>query len=188
MAAWESIDRALALLGLRYGPPSLGQTVGGTHVAGSEHYAGRARDYGTSDSDAGAIAQALVPYATGPDAVVDELFFSPAGIFYDKGQAFTPSAELRQGHYSHVHVGVRPGGDLAAAVSGGVSSPAGRARRPDTKLVETGISGGGEWGGVFDLARRAAFTVAFVGAGLAMVGVGIHRTVGNKRPLKGAMA
>lgn len=174
MTGWESIDAALMALGIRFGAPTAGQTTGGSHVAGSEHYDGRARDYGSADSDPAAIATALLPYATGPDAPIDELIYSPLGIFMDKGQPFTPTDEERQQHYGHAHVGVAPGVDLAAFVTG---SP---------RATLTGFPGSGVLGdvvgGFLEPFRRVAISIVFVGAGVALLVMGGMRLVRRGEP------
>jgi hypothetical protein len=171
MTGWESIDAALSALGLRYGAPTPGQTTTGDHVPNSEHFQGRARDYGTADSDAAAIATALLPYAQGPNAPIDELFFSPLNIFYDKGQPYTPTADERQAHYSHVHVGLAPGVDLAAAIGTGGAG---------AQLVSTGI--GGAVGSFLAPLRKAAFTAVFVAGGVGLLVLGAMRTVKRGEP------
>ncbi|MFL6144513.1 MAG: hypothetical protein ACJ72N_21955 [Labedaea sp.] len=173
MTGWESIDAALRALGIRIGAPTPGQTTSGGHVAGSEHFQGRARDYGTSDSDADAIARALVPFAQGPDAPVDELFYSPLGIFYDSGKAYSPTPTERANHYSHVHVGIRPGVDLAAAVAGGAASSS----SSGTATLISSIPGAGLVGDLFAPIRKTALTVVFVGAGVGLVALGGLRFV-----------
>jgi hypothetical protein len=162
MSTWPSIDAFLTGLGIRVGPPTIGLTTGGSHAAGSEHYEGRARDYPRSTSDADAIARALLPYAQGPGAPVDELFYSPLGIFYDKGRAITPSASLRQGHYSHVHVGLAPGVELTHL---GAPTPV-----PDATLV--GLPG---LGSVMSGIGRVVLEGIFVAAGVALVALGVLR-------------
>lgn len=109
MSAWQSIDAFLERKGIRFGKPTPGQTTGGRHATNSLHYDNRARDYGRSNSDVSAITAALLPFAKGPSPQVIELFDSVAGVFYKNGAAITPSASLRQGHYSHVHAALAAG-------------------------------------------------------------------------------
>lgn len=125
MQGWISVDDYLRARQIRIGAPTPGQTVGGSHTAGSLHFSGRGRDYGDANSDCAAIAQALLPLAQGPDAPVEELFYAPLNIFFDHGQAITPSASLRAGHQDHVHVGLAPGVDLMQSAPGVGSSPSG---------------------------------------------------------------
>jgi hypothetical protein len=164
---WASIDAALSALGLSFGAPTPGQTTGGSHVPDSEHYQGRARDYGSAGSDPGAIARALLPYAEGPDAPIDELFYSPLGIFYKNGAAFSPSDSLRQEHYDHVHVGVRPNTDLAADVAGGAGAGATLASFPGSGVI----------GDLLSPLRSVFFTVVFVGGGVTLLVLGAMRFV-----------
>lgn len=105
--AWRSVDAYLGALGIRYGSPTVGQTTGGTHAPGSLHYSGRARDYGRSQSDMPAIISALLPFAEGPDHLIQELF--GLGVFWKSGRVITPSTSLRTAHQDHVHVGLRAG-------------------------------------------------------------------------------
>jgi hypothetical protein len=167
MTGWPSIDAALSALGLTFGAPTTGQTTGGSHAPGSEHYQGRARDYGDANSDVKAVATALLPYAQGPNAPIDELFFAPLNIFYKTGQAITPDDALRQGHYNHVHVGIRPGVDLAAAIGGGATAT----------TVGSKIPGAGVVGDLLSPLKNTAFTVVFIVAGLGLVVLGGSRAV-----------
>lgn len=113
LTGWEGIDQAVTMLGLRMGAPTVGQTTGGSHVSNSEHYQGRARDYGNAASDDSGIAKAMVAYATGANAPVDELFHQPTGNFWKNGSRITPSQALSDQHRDHCHVGVRAGVALA---------------------------------------------------------------------------
>src|SRR5438045_4108524 len=70
-ADWPRIDAYLKGLGIRIDNPTFGETEGGNHVAGSEHYLHRARDYPVSSCDAPAVARALQPLAHGPGFIID---------------------------------------------------------------------------------------------------------------------
>jgi len=166
MTGWPSIDAALQALGIHFGAPTTGQTTGGNHVPDSEHYQGRARDYGNANSDDAAIVAALLPYAQGADAPIDELFYSPLGIFYKNGSPITPDPGLRQEHYDHVHVGIRPGVDLAAAVGSGPGTTARLAGFPGSGIL------GGAVGDVLTPIRSALLTATFVAAGVGLVVLG----------------
>lgn len=109
-SSWRDIDDYLRSKGIPVGTPTVGGTTGGKHVEGSYHYLGLGRDYGQSTNDTRAIALTLAPLAQGPNRVLDELYFSPLGIFYDEGVAITPSDTLRNTHYDHVHAAIRKGG------------------------------------------------------------------------------
>lgn len=106
MARWPELDDFLKKRGIRYGAPTVGQTTGGTHVDGSYHYAGLARDYGDANSDVPAILAAFLPYAQGSDYTIAELF--GLNVYWKNGKQFTPSADLRADHQDHAHVAVRP--------------------------------------------------------------------------------
>jgi len=121
---WHNIIAGVRDLGFTFGTPTLGQTWQHNDPLSpnSEHLQGRAVDFGDATSPSAAIARALVPYAQGPNAPIDELIFAPLGIGYKKGQNIGEAgygAATWAGHFDHVHVGVRPGADLAAAVKGG---------------------------------------------------------------------
>lgn len=106
------IIQAVRNLGLLVTQPTVGQTTGGQHTAGSEHYAGRAVDFGVGSQGAEnvrAIYRAILPYAKGAGHVVDELFFDPSGSGWSDGVNIGPIG----GHSDHVHVGVRVGVDLS---------------------------------------------------------------------------
>lgn len=120
---WNALDGLLAARGVRFGPPTVGQTTGGSHAHGSYHYAGLARDYG-SGSDLTAILATFRPYATGAGAPIVELF--GLDTFLDDGRPFTPSADLRADHQTHVHAAIRPGAilDPAGALMKWAGAPA----------------------------------------------------------------
>lgn len=113
-ADWPKIDAYLRSLGIRINTPTLGETEGGGHVAASEHFQHRARDYPTSNCDAPAIAKALEPFAHGPNYVIDELFYSGTRTWYDSGTYYVPrTTDIEyKNHFSHVHVGIKRGGVL----------------------------------------------------------------------------
>lgn len=102
---WRSIDAYLGAKGVRYGSPTVGQTTGGKHTPGSLHYAGRARDYGRSDSDLPTILNELLPFAVGPDYRLQELY--GLSTYWKHGRVITPSADLRASHQDHVHAALR---------------------------------------------------------------------------------
>lgn len=104
---WRTVDTYLAGRGVRHGAPTEGQTTGGKHATNSLHYTGRARDYGRSDSDLVGILDVLLPFAVGPDHVIQELF--GLAVYWKHGAILHPSAELRAAHQNHVHVGLRAG-------------------------------------------------------------------------------
>ncbi|MGI8685129.1 MAG: hypothetical protein ACR2MO_08605 [Acidimicrobiales bacterium] len=192
---WSSIDTFLRRLGVRIGAPTTGQTTGGIHTAGSQHYSGRARDYGMSGSDVAAITAALLPYAQGAGAPVDELFDSRAGVFYADGVKIAPSAELRQGHYDHVHVGIRPGVDLDAFTLANPKASPGGWRVPGTNFrIQNPVSAakgavgdavGDAVGSVMAGVGRVVMEALFVAAGLALVAMGVARGVSTKEATNG---
>jgi hypothetical protein len=177
MTGWQSIDAAVQCLGLKMGAPTTGQTTGGGHVTDSEHYQGRARDFGSADSDPAAIAQALLPYAQGPGAPIDELFYSPLGIFYKNGSAISPDPSLLQEHYDHVHVGVGSTVDLGSLVCSGAGTTA--------QLVSS-IPGAGIVGdalsSIVDPLRKSLLTAVFLAGGLGLVVLGGLRFVRRGEP------
>lgn len=178
MSAWESIDRYLEGLGIRVGTPTLGQTTGGKHAPNSHHYDARARDYGRSSSDVRAITNALLPLARGDSAPIVELFDSTSGVFYKNGRPITPSASLRRGHYSHVHVAVAPGVDLATFGGNGTKPTA--APLGELSLVAmTDASSRRPRSGLGDRLRAGVLVAGAVGLGLALVVAGAARTAGG---------
>lgn len=102
---WRSIDAYLAAKGVRFGPPTIGQTTGGTHAKSSLHYVGRARDYGRSNSDLARILVELKPFAAGPAHLIQELY--GVATYWKSGRPIVPSRSLRASHQDHVHVGLR---------------------------------------------------------------------------------
>lgn len=112
---WRSIIEAVRDTGQSFGYPADTQITHGTHAAGSEHYQGRAVDFGTATSNPDAIFRALRPYAMGGRAAIDELFWDPSGEGWKNGSNIGPI-----GHHSdHVHVGIPAGEDLAGMLAGG---------------------------------------------------------------------
>lgn len=110
MAAWQEIDQYLRAHGVRIGPPTVGQTTGGSHAPNSYHYHGTARDYGLYDSDAAAVAKCLHPIARMRGTAIAELFFGPLNIWYVRGSRV--SASDIGGHMDHCHVALMPGRHL----------------------------------------------------------------------------
>jgi hypothetical protein len=107
---WQEIDRYLKTKGVRIGPPTPFQTIGGLHTRNSYHYLGPARDYGLHDSDASAVARALEPIATQQNGPIAELFFGPLNIWYKCGQRI-PGTSVGD-HQDHCHVALEPGRQL----------------------------------------------------------------------------
>ena len=109
------IIEAARNLGLLVSDPAVTQTTGGTHVVGSEHYDGRAVDFGFNlqggADNLEALYNAFLPYAQGPGHVIDELFYDPLG-----GWADGMNIGAIGSHDAHVHVGVKPTVDLAEAM------------------------------------------------------------------------
>ena len=144
---WQEIDEYLKRRNVKIGPPSKGQTTGGKHEPTSYHYKGLARDYGLYDSDARAVAQALLPVARMRNSPIFELFFAPLNIWYKEGQPI--DGRRVGGHEDHVHVALRPGRHLIvtatvgaashAANGGGSGHGSGHAQIPET--VDYGCSG-----------------------------------------------
>jgi len=99
MTGWEELDDFCRAWGINIGPPRIGQTTGGAHVTGSNHYKGLARDYGDADSDCWAVASALLPFTD----LLLELYFAPMGIWHPRNAG---------GHRDHVHAAIRPGVSL----------------------------------------------------------------------------
>lgn len=168
MKPWERVDDFLRRAGIRFGAPTLGQTTGGRHDPDSHHYAGNARDYGQSNSDMSAIVDALLPFAQGPNALVVELYSSTKGVFYKNGRAITPSADVRKGHYSHVHVAVRSDATFGAAPSSTSGTTPGVAVEP------AGI-GSGVTGAIGRSVGRIVLEGVFAAAGVALVVLGALR-------------
>lgn len=164
LRTWRDIDDWLEDLGLRVGPPTVGQTSGGSHAAGSYHYDGIARDYGASSSDADRIAQALVPLAIGPNRQIDELYYAPLGIFYDNGVPLSnPSKSLVDGHQDHVHVALSKSGNGGAVNLGSlknVSTSNGAVQTTGGSVLKTLDSVLNDSGGVLDPIGTGKIVVA----------------------------
>ncbi len=93
---WQEIDEFLKSRGVRIGPPRLGQTTGGKHAPGSNHYKGLARDYGDMDSDCRAVVREMWPLR---DRLL-ELYYAPTGTWYPRNVG---------DHGDHVHVAIKAG-------------------------------------------------------------------------------
>ncbi len=181
MTAWQTIDAALTDLGISFGAPTTAQTTGGSHVQTSEHYQGRARDYGDATSDPRAIALALLPYAQGPGAPIDELFYTPLNLFYKNGSPITPSSSLAAEHQDHVHVGIAPGVDLAAVVESATRVPtATLASFPGSGVLGNAI--GSVASSFFAPLRKVALNAVFVAGGVALLALGGLRAVRRGEP------
>lgn len=154
VTGWRALDGLLAARLVRFAPPHAampggdpnGQTTGGTHASGSYHYAGTARDYGTSDCDGPAIEHELVALALGAGAPVVELF-GPGG-FYRKGAHYSPSSELRAAHQNHWHAALRPGitlDHLLDLEGAPMPDPPPPPARCPNAVAATPAPGGGTW-------------------------------------------
>lgn len=179
---WHSIIAAVHALGFTFATPTLGQTWQHNDPLSphSEHLQGRAVDFGDATAPSAAIAKALVPYATGPNASIDELIFAPLGIGFKNGVNIGKAgygAATWAGHFDHVHVGVRAGADLAAAVHGapvpGGFTPLGAAA---STPAGTGMSTGSGWAGTL---RKLSVEGVLLGGGVGLVGLGVWRAVNS---------
>lgn len=192
-AEWHNIIAGVQALGIRFGTPTVGQTWQHNDPLSphSEHLQGRAVDFGDATSNSAEIARALVPYAKGPNAPIDELIFAPLGIGYKNGTNIGEAgygAATWAGHFDHVHVGVRHGADLAAAVKGG-PVPGGY---PATPMP----AGGGAHaaarpqgdGGFSRTLRRLSVEGVLLGGGVLLVGLGVWRAVNSNGAASGAAA
>jgi len=185
---WHNIIVAVRDLGFTFGAPTLGQTWQHNDPLSpnSEHLQGRAVDFGDATSPSAAIARALVPYAQGPNAPIDELIFAPLGIGYKKGVNIGQAgygAATWAGHFDHVHVGVRPGADLAAAVKGG-PVPGGY---PATAMPAGGAAAPKGDGGFASTLRRLSVEGVLLGGGVLLVGLGVWRAVNSNGAASGAV-
>lgn len=165
---WGTIDAFVRAHGYAARPRTLGQTVGGTHVGGSKHYLGDAVDYGRNDSESDAIAQLLLPYATGPDAPLIELFGSD-GTSMKNGVPLSPEPAGHAGN--HTHVAIRPGATLDGFTPG--ASPASSATSSGATFGETSADSGD--GGALALLGSGGFWLRLlevsVGAVLILMGL-----------------
>lgn len=112
---WSVLDDYAKAKGLRVGAPSPGQTLGGTHANGSNHYKGLARDYGR-ESDAAGIERLFAPLAAGKNPPIIELY-GIGGTSLKDGSALSPEPAGHAG--DHTHVAIRAGVTLADLMSGG---------------------------------------------------------------------
>lgn len=105
---WQQIDAYLTSKGVRIGPPTLGQTTGGTHASGSYHYVGLARDYGASNSDSLGVFNTLAPLATGKNPPIIELYGSDGRGFKNgqpvDGAKYDPASVAPLSRHTHVAI------------------------------------------------------------------------------------
>jgi len=181
---WHSIIAAVHDLGFTFGTPTVGQTWQHHDPLSphSEHLQGRAVDFGDATAPSAAIAKALVPYATGPNATIDELIFAPLGIGFKNGVNIGEAgygAATWAGHFDHVHVGVRSGANLDAAVHGapvpGRFTAPGAAPAAASRSAPAG-GGGSGWAGTL---RRVSVEGVLLGGGVGLVGLGVWRAVNS---------
>jgi hypothetical protein len=167
----QGIEDAVRKLGIKFGPPTIGQTTGGKHSSGSSHYAGLAVDFGDATSDSGAIAKALEKYAKGKNAPISELIYSKMNIGYKNGSNVGEAgygARTWADHMDHVHVAVREGVNLADVVSGNYTPGADDSAAADGASTQKDASSSASFGGITNSA--AAFipegkTSSLLGAG-----------------------
>ncbi len=178
---WHSIIAAVHDLGFAFGAPTVGQTWQHHDPLSphSEHLQGRAVDFGDATAPSAAIAKALVPYATGPNATIDELIFAPLGIGFKNGVNIGEAgygAATWAGHFDHVHVGIRTGGNLDAAVHG--APVPGRYTAPGAApaAARPAPAGGSGWAGTL---RRVSVEGVLLGGGVGLVGLGVWRAVSS---------
>jgi hypothetical protein len=76
-------------------------TTGGSHVPGSYHYSGRAIDI-SGDSKQMAKAYRYIRKNV-PHAKLTELFYDPAGVYFDNGQKVKGAIG---GHSDHIHLAI----------------------------------------------------------------------------------
>lgn len=100
---WPEIHSYLrSVIGSKAAHPTHGQTTGGKHSAGSNHYKGLAIDYGDANSDCQAVYDALVPFAR--SGVIIELIWQ-----HDIWKRGTRSHYAPRDHRDHVHAAIAPG-------------------------------------------------------------------------------
>lgn len=84
----------------------LRSTVEGNHVATSYHYAALAIDLIGSQPDLARGKALLIPYAQGPDRVIDELIYNDGTTYnYFGGR---PGGRETPNHYDHMHIAMHP--------------------------------------------------------------------------------
>lgn len=120
---WQAKRWCEQATGLDLGPDCLNQTTGGGHAPTSKHYIGEAFD---ASHNFEALARFLVPFATGPERWIDELFCSDIGIAYSSGAV----SSFRDA-CCHTHVGLRAGAPLPSLT------------KPEDEENAMGVYGGG---------------------------------------------
>ena len=95
----------LIKLGKRFGLAIQGdfQTTGGKHAKGSNHYAGRAVDFGDANNSQEAL-RALAAYARANPGRFRELYFNPLGWGIKNGKII--KGLTMAGHDDHLHIAV----------------------------------------------------------------------------------
>ncbi len=94
---------AIEALGRQFGlaMPTLGQSTGGQHAAGSYHYQGRAVDFGDANNSRANLDR-MAAYARANPGQFKELFFNPLGWGIKNGQIVRGLTVA--GHDNHMHV------------------------------------------------------------------------------------
>jgi len=179
---WQIIDAVAAAHGLQVGPPTVGQTTGGTHVSGSNHYAGLARDYGRG-SDAVGISRLFAPAAKAYPQVVTESY-GIDGVGISHGSPFQPKNHTGD----HTHVSVGAGVTLAQLESAVTAAAKGGPLPPSPEAPDSGAGAGATAGGakVSESGLKRFFLIlggaGLMAWGLAVVGIDL----GALRAVKGA--
>lgn len=163
--SWQVLDELARRHGLQVGAPTVGQTVGGTHVNGSWHYLGLARDYGRTSDPVG-ISKLFAPLARSRPDLIPELF-GYDGVGFDNGKPYQAAGHTGD----HTHVAVRAGvtvDQLESALAGSSVAPA---PSGGSTAVSGGASGVGSLAFIGKTSTAIRLTEILVGSVLILMGL-----------------
>lgn len=105
-----NIQDAIKLaMSLGFAHPSGGQLTGGSHVAGSYHYQGRAADFGAAGHSVGEMKGLFNAFAWKYGKNILEMFYDPVGWYVKNGGRVNGAIG---GHVDHLHLALARGGAL----------------------------------------------------------------------------
>jgi hypothetical protein len=104
------VRKAIALaMSMGHPHPTTNQLTGGTHAAGSLHYAGRAVDFGDAGQSLAKMQTLFLALVRNFGSTINELFYDKMPWYIDNHRKISGQFG---GHSDHIHLGFRKGGQF----------------------------------------------------------------------------